>query len=293
MVLFSSSSCITRGPSCFNWLGAICWLSISIQIRSFQYPPNATRKAFAFFSLKNAPIKELNKSRKLHHSMNINDDDNNGDDDLMTLNDWNNALPDEESPATKDGYTRRGFFSRTSPALAMALAVLDHQPLHANANIGINAAEAMRPSDANAAGVGSSTSFNTLGVPFSSVREQELITLSNGLEVLLVNDKLASQSTAALVVDGAGQFTDSEDLPGLAHLMEHMVLSSNSNSDPTFGRNKGDFEEWLGENGGASNAFTAYHQVSFVGLFLFSVHFYTVWCPRRLRISQIVPMYGY
>jgi hypothetical protein len=293
MVLFSGSSCITRCPSCLNWLGVICWLSIFTQIGSFQYPPTATRKAFASFSLKHAPIIDLNKRHKLHHSMNINDDDNNGD-DLTTFNDLKNALPDERSPAMKHGYTRRALFSRTSPALAMALAVLGNEPLHATANIGINAAEAMRPSDANAAGVGSSTSFNTLSVPFSSVREQELITLSNGLEVLLVNDKLASQSTAALVVDGAGQFTDSEDLPGLAHLMEHMVLSSNSNSDSTFGRNKGDLEEWLGENGGASNAFTAYHQVSFVELFLFPAHFHTVWCPCTLRISQkMVPLYGY
>ena len=110
---------------------------------------------------------------------------------------------------------------------------------------------------------------NTM-IPFSSVREQKMVTLSNGLQVLLVNDKFASQSTAALVVEGAGQFTDYKELPGLAHLMEHMVLSSDCNdangiivsSSNNVSKDKiGDIEEWLSDNDGASNAFTAYQQV--------------------------------
>lgn len=147
-----------------------------------------------------------------------------------------------------EGFTRREIFSRTcSPALGMALSLLG-QPLDANA------AEAISRSD-----VTTTSNANAMLIPFSSVREQKVITLSNGLQVLLVNDKLSSQSKAALVVDGAGQFTDYDDLPGLAHLMEHMVLSSNRNSN--FSK-KGDLEEWLSDNGGASNAFTAYEQVS-------------------------------
>ena len=94
-------------------------------------------------------------------------------------------------------------------------------------------------------------------IPFSSVRKQQVITLSNGLRVLMVNDKRASQSTAALVV-AAGQFQDFDDLPGTAHLMEHMVLSYNNNSGL---RKQDDFENWLSENEGSSNAFTAYEQV--------------------------------
>ena len=41
---------------------------------------------------------------------------------------------------------------------------------------------------------------------------------------LLINDKRTSQRIAALVVNGVGQFRDPDDLPGLAHLMEHMLF---------------------------------------------------------------------
>ncbi len=115
-------------------------------------------------------------------------------------------------------------------------------------------------------------------IPFSSVRKQKLITLSNGLKVLLVNDKRASQSTAALIVNGPGQFQDPSDLPGGAHLMEHMVLSyTGDNTYQYFGNGIGgiaskkrgldkqdsNLENWLEEKGGTSNAFTAYHQTCF------------------------------
>ena len=123
-------------------------------------------------------------------------------------------------------------------------------------------------------------------IPFSSVRQQKLITLSNGLRVLLVNDYKSSQSTASLIIHGPGQFQDPDDLPGAAHLMEHMIMSykiagttrsSNQLIDSNkisiwTNRNKitnsyqnadGDLEDWLSENGGASNAFTAYDQTCF------------------------------
>jgi insulysin len=129
-------------------------------------------------------------------------------------------------------------------------------------------------------------------IPFSSVRQQKLITLSNnGLKVLVVNDSMASQSTAALIIHGPGQFQDPNDLPGTAHLMEHMIMSykikgsghanniDSSNDDDMKNKGKkskkntketkntedndGDLEDWLGDFGGASNAFTAYDQTCF------------------------------
>ena len=154
--------------------------------------------------------------------------------------------------STEDGHddsildrTRRDLIS-LGPALGIALSLLD-QPLEANA-----AADVTRRNAATAADDVSNI------IPFSSVRRMKTITLSNGLRVLLVNDKRALQSTAALIVDGVGQFTDPDELPGLAHLMEHMILSSNN--DSKFGK-RGDLEDWLADNGGTSNAFTAYQQV--------------------------------
>lgn len=107
-------------------------------------------------------------------------------------------------------------------------------------------------------------------IPFSSVRKQKIVTLSNGLKALLVNDKRASQSTAAVVITGPGQFTDPYNLPGLAHLMEHMILSCNTTSTRNSAFRSinnyvqgGDLEDWLGDRGGASNAFTAYQETCF------------------------------
>ncbi|GAX26558.1 hypothetical protein FisN_21Lh024 [Fistulifera solaris] len=104
------------------------------------------------------------------------------------------------------------------------------------------------------------TSYPADIIPYSSVRRYKTFTLSNGLRVLLVSDRTAPRASACLTVSGAGQFDEPPDLPGLAHLMEHMILSFNSKS--TF-RTSRDFEEWLGDNEGASNAFTAYEHVCF------------------------------
>jgi insulysin len=104
------------------------------------------------------------------------------------------------------------------------------------------------------------TSYPADIIPYSSVRRYKTLTLSNGLRVLLVSDRTAPRASACLTVSGAGQFDEPPDLPGLAHLMEHMILSFNSKS--TF-RTSRDFEEWLGDNEGASNAFTAYEHVCF------------------------------
>jgi insulysin len=121
--------------------------------------------------------------------------------------------------------------------------------------------------------------------PFSTTRTYRNLELSNGLKVLLVRDKNALQSSAAISIDGAGQFSEPAEVPGLAHLMEHIVLSSSRKKGGTKvlqrkarriwkdGSNKQrlegggdisgdsddeeDFEYWLEENDGDSNAFTA------------------------------------
>jgi len=46
------------------------------------------------------------------------------------------------------------------------------------------------------------------------------------MKVLLVHDPDTSKSAAALSVN-IGSFSDPEDLPGLAHLCEHMVFLYN------------------------------------------------------------------
>lgn len=100
--------------------------------------------------------------------------------------------------------------------------------------------------------------------------------LQKGLQVVLVKDKQSLRSSVALTIDGAGQFSDPQDIPGLAHLMEHIVLSSSRSKTKIIERkarrlwgsgamnhqggeegDEEDFEDWLAENDGNSNAFTA------------------------------------
>jgi secreted Zn-dependent insulinase-like peptidase len=93
-------------------------------------------------------------------------------------------------------------------------------------------------------------------VPFSTYRQYKTIRLANGMQVVLVSDKVVRQATAALTIQGAGQFADPPGLNGMAHLMEHMTLSSRT-SRRQLARNKyQDFEEWLTEVDGSSNGFT-------------------------------------
>lgn len=156
----------------------------------------------------------------------------------------------------------------------------------------------------------SSNNLNTISLPgpvppFSTTRTYRNIVLSNGLKVVLVQDSLVQRSSVALSIDGAGQFSEPENLPGLAHLMEHIVLSSTrSRGKNIIEREAGilwnnwdtkkeiinssgeeDFEDWLSVNDGESNAFTAPgfvcfhfnspHEVRFESIFyvaLFSVN---------------------
>lgn len=92
--------------------------------------------------------------------------------------------------------------------------------------------------------------------------------MPNGLRVLLVHDGGINRCCAALSIGNAGQFLDPHDLPGCAHLCEHMVLSSrssgpssaSSSASSTSARKRFDaldFEDWLDEFDGSSNGFTA------------------------------------
>ena len=109
--------------------------------------------------------------------------------------------------------------------------------------------------------------------PFSTTRSYRNIVLSNGLKVVLVQDSLVQRSSVALSIDGAGQFSEPDPVPGLAHLMEHIVLSSTRFSGKKILERRSRFsdrkrsninssgeeafEDWLIENDGDSNAFTA------------------------------------
>jgi len=77
------------------------------------------------------------------------------------------------------------------------------------------------------------------------------IRLQNGLQVLLISDPLADQSSASVAV-GSGSWSDPEEYPGMAHFCEHMLfLGTKKYPDAN------DFFNSLSDFNGISNAFTA------------------------------------
>lgn len=76
------------------------------------------------------------------------------------------------------------------------------------------------------------------------------IILENGMKVLLVSDPSATKSAACLCIE-AGHMSDPVDVPGVAHLVEH-VLFLGSEKYP----NENDFRSYVSSNGGFTNAQT-------------------------------------
>jgi insulysin len=57
----------------------------------------------------------------------------------------------------------------------------------------------------------------------TDTRRYRVVKLTNQLEVLLVHDADTDKASAAMDVN-VGNFSDPEDLPGLAHCVEHMLF---------------------------------------------------------------------
>jgi insulysin len=74
--------------------------------------------------------------------------------------------------------------------------------------------------------------------------------LENGIKVMLISDPTAEKSAACLCVE-VGHMSDPADLPGIAHLTEH-VLFLGSQKYPE----ENHFRSFVSENGGVTNAQT-------------------------------------
>ena len=77
------------------------------------------------------------------------------------------------------------------------------------------------------------------------------LTLDNGLKVLLVSDAKADKAAAAVDVE-VGSAQDPDDVPGLAHFLEHMLfLGTDRYPKPDA------YQDFITKHGGQHNAFTA------------------------------------
>jgi insulysin len=82
-------------------------------------------------------------------------------------------------------------------------------------------------------------------------RSYRVITLQNQLEVLLIHEAGTDKASAALDVN-VGSFSDAEDMPGIAHAVEHLLFMGTKKYPEENAYNK-----FLTTHGGHSNAFTA------------------------------------
>jgi secreted Zn-dependent insulinase-like peptidase len=88
-------------------------------------------------------------------------------------------------------------------------------------------------------------------------REYSYIQLSNGLKVMVVSDKAAKTTAAALVVN-AGSYDEPSEHLGLAHYLEHMLfLGTKKFPKPD------EFQQFVSQYGGGYNATTKGEQTAF------------------------------
>lgn len=102
-----------------------------------------------------------------------------------------------------------------------------------------------------------------INVPFFtplsySNRTHKLCQLPNGILLLLISDPTESVSACSLTV-AAGSYNDSDDVPGVAHLCEHMLLAGGSKKYPS----PGCYHDMITKNNGSYNAFTTGEQTTF------------------------------
>ncbi len=64
---------------------------------------------------------------------------------------------------------------------------------------------------------------NKLEVPALDDRSYRVIRLPNKLEALLVHDPETDKSSASVNVN-VGSFSDADDMPGMAHAVEHLLF---------------------------------------------------------------------
>ncbi len=85
----------------------------------------------------------------------------------------------------------------------------------------------------------------------NDARNYSSIILENKLQVILISDPTLETAGASLSV-GVGSFQNPENLPGLAHFVEHMLFLGTEKYPEV-----NSFQKFIKENAGSSNAYTA------------------------------------
>ncbi len=101
--------------------------------------------------------------------------------------------------------------------------------------------------------------MNTLVKSSNDDRSYKLLKLSNGLKCLIISDPIKSTgSSAAALSVSVGGYDSPVDLPGLAHLLEHMLFFGST----TYPK-KNYYSEYITQHGGSLNAFTSSNETTY------------------------------
>lgn len=87
--------------------------------------------------------------------------------------------------------------------------------------------------------------------PDTHAREYSFLQLDNGLKAIIGSDPACDKAGAGLCVN-VGMCHERKDLPGLAHFLEHMLFTGTTKYPK-----EGEYHEFIQQNGGAANAYTA------------------------------------
>jgi len=86
--------------------------------------------------------------------------------------------------------------------------------------------------------------------PETDNREYAITNLENGIQVLAVSDSKATKAGYGVSVE-VGSFTDPDDLPGLAHLCEHLLFLGTKKYPK-----ENEYDSFMSQNDGKNNAYT-------------------------------------
>lgn len=117
------------------------------------------------------------------------------------------------------------------------------------------------PGAGTAAGAAAASPFavfqHDVEKPVLDDRQYRLVTLSNGLECLLVHDPTTDKASAAMDVN-VGHLSDPNDLPGLAHFCEHMLFLGTEKYP-----RENEYSEFLASHNGGANAYTGMENTNY------------------------------
>jgi len=94
--------------------------------------------------------------------------------------------------------------------------------------------------------------------PDTHRREYAYLELDNGLKAIVGSDPTCDKAGAALCVN-VGMCHERKDLPGLAHFLEHMLFTGTTTYP-----SEGEYHEFIQQNGGMANAYTACYMTNYM-----------------------------